>query len=180
MSTEEQQQICQMSSNNSSRRASNISDDEIYKKRVAQDVLVEDTGVVNKVGRKSGIVKVKVKTVKRSVKNGGEDDFSTMEKINQMADLDYNQFVDESLNSGVIVGSGSEVVSEQVNSSNVGGNSGGGSVGGSVGGGVGGGVGGHSGSAETYLIDRYKYAVRHIRQGLSVEEACNKYRISKG
>jgi hypothetical protein len=33
---------------------------------------------------------------------------------------------------------------------------------------------------ETYLIDRYKYAVRHIRQGLSVEEACNKYRISKG
>jgi len=34
--------------------------------------------------------------------------------------------------------------------------------------------------AETYLIDRYKYAVRHIRQGLSVEEACNKYRISKG
>ncbi len=35
-------------------------------------------------------------------------------------------------------------------------------------------------SAETYLIDRYKYAVRHIRQGLSVEEACNKYRISKG
>ena len=35
-------------------------------------------------------------------------------------------------------------------------------------------------TAETYLIDRYKYAVRHIRQGLSVEEACNKYRISKG
>jgi len=35
-------------------------------------------------------------------------------------------------------------------------------------------------STETYLIDRYKYAVRHIRQGLSVEEACNKYRISKG
>jgi hypothetical protein len=34
--------------------------------------------------------------------------------------------------------------------------------------------------AETYLIDRYKYAVRHIKQGLSVEEACNKYRISKG
>ncbi|CAF0761462.1 unnamed protein product [Brachionus calyciflorus] len=33
---------------------------------------------------------------------------------------------------------------------------------------------------ETYLIDRYKYAVRHIKQGLSVEEACNKYRISKG
>ena len=37
-----------------------------------------------------------------------------------------------------------------------------------------------SSTAETYLIDRYKYAVRHIRQGLSVEEACNKYRISKG
>ena len=36
------------------------------------------------------------------------------------------------------------------------------------------------GSAETYLIDRYKYAVRHIKQGLSVDEACNKYRISKG
>ena len=35
-------------------------------------------------------------------------------------------------------------------------------------------------AAETYLIDRYKYAVRHIRQGLSIEEACNKYRISKG
>ena len=35
-------------------------------------------------------------------------------------------------------------------------------------------------TAEKYLIDRYKYAVRHIRQGLSVEEACNKYRISKG
>ena len=35
-------------------------------------------------------------------------------------------------------------------------------------------------STETYLIDRYNYAVRHIRQGLSVEEACNKYRISKG
>lgn len=35
-------------------------------------------------------------------------------------------------------------------------------------------------TAETYLIDRYKYAVRHIKQGLSVEEACNKYRISKG
>nr|QDG00787.1 histone-lysine N-methyltransferase NSD2-2 [Brachionus koreanus] len=35
-------------------------------------------------------------------------------------------------------------------------------------------------SPETYLIDRYKYAVRHIKQGLSVEEACNKYRISKG
>lgn len=33
---------------------------------------------------------------------------------------------------------------------------------------------------ETYLIDRYKYAVRHIQQGLSVEEACNKYRISRG
>ena len=33
---------------------------------------------------------------------------------------------------------------------------------------------------DSYLIDRYKYAVRHIRQGLSVEEACNKYRISKG
>ncbi len=33
---------------------------------------------------------------------------------------------------------------------------------------------------ETYLIDRYKYAVNHINQGLSVEEACNKYRISKG
>ena len=38
----------------------------------------------------------------------------------------------------------------------------------------------NSTTAETYLIDRYKYAVRHIRQGLSVEEACNKYRISKG
>ena len=37
-----------------------------------------------------------------------------------------------------------------------------------------------NGTAETYLIDRYKYAVRHIQQGLSVEEACNKYRISKG
>ena len=35
-------------------------------------------------------------------------------------------------------------------------------------------------TAETYLIDRYNYAVRHIKQGLSVEEACNKYRISKG
>jgi hypothetical protein len=35
-------------------------------------------------------------------------------------------------------------------------------------------------NAETYLIDRYKYAVHHIKQGLSVEEACNKYRISKG
>jgi len=34
-------------------------------------------------------------------------------------------------------------------------------------------------TAETYLIDRYNYAVRHIKQGLSVEEACNKYRISK-
>lgn len=32
---------------------------------------------------------------------------------------------------------------------------------------------------ESYLIDRYKYAVRHIRQGLSVEEACNKYRVSR-
>jgi hypothetical protein len=37
-----------------------------------------------------------------------------------------------------------------------------------------------SGTTETYLIDRYKYAVRHIKQGLSIEEACNKYRISKG
>ena len=36
------------------------------------------------------------------------------------------------------------------------------------------------GAAETYLIDGYKYAVRHIKQGLSVDEACNKYRISKG
>ena len=36
------------------------------------------------------------------------------------------------------------------------------------------------GAAETYLINRYKYAVRHIKQGLSVDEACNKYRISKG
>lgn len=49
--------------------------------------------------------------------------------------------------------------------------SGGGGAAGSVGGG---------GTTETYLIDRYKYAVRHIQQGLSVEEACNKYRISKG
>ena len=51
--------------------------------------------------------------------------------------------------------------------------SGGGGAAGSVGGGGG-------GTTETYLIDRYKYAVRHIQQGLSVEEACNKYRISKG
>jgi hypothetical protein len=42
------------------------------------------------------------------------------------------------------------------------------------------GNGNNAQSPETYLIDRYKYAVRHIRQGLSVEEACNKYRISKG
>lgn len=48
-----------------------------------------------------------------------------------------------------------------------------------IGGGGGGGSGG-GGTTETYLIDRYKYAVRHIQQGLSVEEACNKYRISKG
>lgn len=39
---------------------------------------------------------------------------------------------------------------------------------------------GGGGTTETYLIDRYKYAVMHIQQGLSVEEACNKYRISKG
>lgn len=35
-------------------------------------------------------------------------------------------------------------------------------------------------ATETYLIDRYRYAVNHINQGLSIEEACNKYRISKG
>ena len=50
----------------------------------------------------------------------------------------------------------------------------------SGGAGAAGSVGGGGGTTETYLIDRYKYAVRHIQQGLSVEEACNKYRISKG
>lgn len=36
-----------------------------------------------------------------------------------------------------------------------------------------------SSSAESYLTDRYKNAAYHIKQGLSIDEVCNKYRISK-
>jgi len=161
----QQQQQIRLSSNNSSRRTSDTSsnmsagsEDEAYKRKQGLvEVLAEDSSVLNqemnKAESKKG-EKMRAKKaagagkVKRSVK-ASVDDFATLEQINQMADLDYNQFVDENTS---LVAAGA--VPEQ--------------------------AGGHAGSAETYLIDRYKYAVRHIRQGLSVEEACNKYRISKG
>ncbi|CAF0874079.1 unnamed protein product, partial [Brachionus calyciflorus] len=34
-------------------------------------------------------------------------------------------------------------------------------------------------NSDSYLTDRYKNAAYHIRQGLSIDEVCNKYRISK-
>lgn len=34
-------------------------------------------------------------------------------------------------------------------------------------------------NGESYLTDRYKNAAYHIKQGLSIDEVCNKYRISK-
>lgn len=36
-----------------------------------------------------------------------------------------------------------------------------------------------SSNADSYLTDRYKNAAYHIKQGLSIDEVCNKYRISK-
>jgi transposase len=76
-----------------------------------------------------------------------------MEQINQIAELDYNHFVDENTGAQQPTHIAKSEQSPVASSAS---------------------------TAETYLIDRYKYAVRHIRQGLSVEEACNKYRISKG
>ncbi|KAI3383204.1 hypothetical protein SNEBB_005811 [Seison nebaliae] len=35
-----------------------------------------------------------------------------------------------------------------------------------------------SAGADPHLVERYEYAVQHVKQGLSVEEASNKYRVS--
>lgn len=182
------QKICSnsisISSNNSSRRASDTStlsaatDDELFESKPTNLVLIEDSSVLNqseigklckkKFNLKPTAVKKSAQPKKRNSKSSnssigsltGMNDFSTLEQINQMTDSDYNQFVDENRNNiGIQYHEASSVAAaaEQspVNTTN-------------------------TSTAETYLIDRYKYAVRHIRQGLSVEEACNKYRISKG
>lgn len=88
-------------------------------------------------------------------KKKGTTEFTSLEQIAQTTDLDYNPFVDE--NTALQAQNSVLVAAPEQNQTTQ-----------------------NTSSAETYLIDRYKYAVRHIRQGLSVEEACNKYRISKG
>lgn len=97
-----------------------------------------------------------------------------MEQINQMAELDYNQFVDENSTNLTNIQHQQHATSGQNNSDNAGTTTATTSTEQNPA------TTNSTSTAETYLIDRYKYAVRHIRQGLSVEEACNKYRISKG
>ena len=161
-------------------------DDTTRSEDEAKAVLIEDSGLLNQssksgtkknfkpstIGAKKGIQnKTKLFKKKRNSKSlsailessGGGDltaDFTSLDAAQQLNELDYfaTQSNDENNNS--------LLMKEQ------------------AGGGSGGGepnmIKQVSSTAETYLIDRYKYAVRHIRQGLSVEEACNKYRISKG